>query len=138
MRLVLSEIFNSIEWVLPTKKTEARTEFSIFAHISFFSEFAAISPEFPWIKVIFRCESLQKLWSIYKNLWNIIQKFDLARFTLFFDQNVDQSCFMRQQAITLMFLLVIEDIKIYHPEYLKVVALRKSQAPFPKFGERSY
>ena len=45
---------------------------------------------------------------------------------------------MRQQAITLIFLLVIEDIKVYHLGYLKVFALRKSQALFAKSYEASY
>jgi hypothetical protein len=52
----------------------------------------------------------------------------LARFIVFFDQNFDQSYSMRQQANGLIFLLVIEDIEVYHLGYLKVFALRKSRA----------
>jgi hypothetical protein len=51
---------------------------------------------------------------------------------VFFDQNVGRAHFVRQQAITLIFLLVIEGIKVYHLGYLKAFGLRKSQALFAK------
>jgi hypothetical protein len=131
VRLVLPEIFSSVGSLLSTKKSKHEQNFR-FLLIPVFFDFSAIFTKFPWIKVILRCESLQKLWSIYKNFWNIINKIDLARFTVFFDQNVGQLHFMRQQAITLIFLLVIEDIKVYYLGYLKAFALRKSQALFAK------
>ncbi len=76
---------------------------------------------------------MQKLWSIPKNSWNIDKKNDLDRFPLFFGQNVDRSYIVRQQAIALIFLLMIEDIKVYHLGYLKEFASRKSIALLAKF-----
>jgi hypothetical protein len=54
----------------------------------------------------------------------------LAYFIVFSGQNVDHSHFMRQQAIGLIFLLVIEDIKVYQPRYPKVFVLGKSRSLF--------
>jgi hypothetical protein len=51
---------------------------------------------------------------------------------MFFDLNVNLSHFVRQQASALIFLVVIEDIKVYHIEYSKVFALRKNEVLFAK------
>jgi hypothetical protein len=90
--------------------------------ISVFFDFPAIFTAFPGIKVTFTHESLQNLWSICKNVKNNIEKVNLGHFAVFSHQNVDLSHFMRQQTIALIFLPVIEDIKVYHLGYPKVFA----------------
>ena len=47
---------------------------------------------------------------------------------MFFYQNVCQSNFMRQQPVAVIFLPVIELIKIYRLQHLTILALEKSVA----------
>jgi hypothetical protein len=50
-------------------------------------------------------------------------EFEHCLFPKFSHRNIDRSYVTRQEAIALIFVLVIEDLKVYHLECLKVFAL---------------
>jgi hypothetical protein len=128
--LVLPEIFSPIGSPFPIQIIEILAQFSVFVNISFFrfsSDFSVISlneGDF-YVTIPFRS------FGQFRGTSEIpLKQKDFFLFSLFSHRNVDESHFMWQQAVALIFLLVIEDMNVYRLGCLKIFAFENTEALF--------
>jgi hypothetical protein len=127
--LSIGWIFSQMGSPFPFQIIEILAKFSVYLNIIFFRFPSHFFGNFFRCSWFLSCDSFQQFWSIYRHFAKKpLENRQIFFVFVLFQRDIDESHYMRQQVVALIFLQVMEDIKVYLLTCLKKFLFEDSYA----------